>query len=237
MGRSLKNRAPIWLPFPILFLLFLSSLSSADTVQQVWPELDTYVNLNSHTRLFFVAKLTREEQAGKSGEFGANIDFYLKPFWKLSRFAGFQLDESKSRPLLLRTGYEYLPSANGDSEQRVVLEATGRYPVKVGILFSNRNRVDLRWIENNPFSWRYRNRLTMEKNLVIHRLRMAPYARIEFYYDSQYSKWSTTATSAGSIFTWGRHVELEPYYEHQNNTGQPPNQQVNAIGFVCSLFF
>jgi hypothetical protein len=35
----------------------------------------------------------------------------------------------------------------------------------------------------------------------------------------------------------GKHVELNPYYEHQNNTGKSPNQQLNQLGLILSLFF
>jgi Protein of unknown function (DUF2490) len=221
---------------PALVILFFTASASAQT-KQFWPELDTYVKINSSMRLFFDASVTREDREGSSAEVGANVDFYLKPPMKWKRFAGFQLDESKSRPLLLRAGYRYLPSLNAPNEQRIVLEATARFPTKVGILFSDRNRVDLRFIQDSDFSWRYRNRLTVERNFMIHSLRMSPYARVEFYYDSRYSRWSNTATSVGCIFPVGKHVELEPYYEHQNDTGKSPNEQVDAIGFIFSLYF
>ena len=36
---------------------------------------------------------------------------------------------------------------------------------------------------------------------------------------------------------WARHVQFDPYYEHENNTGKSPNQQVNAVGLILNLFF
>jgi hypothetical protein len=64
-----------------------------------------------------------------------------------------------------------------------------------------------------------------------------PCARIEGFYDSNYEKWSTTATSAGFVVPLEKHAELEIYYEHRNNTGTSPNQQVNAIGLTLNLYF
>jgi hypothetical protein len=145
--------------------LLLSLPSEAQTVQ-VWPEISTYVKLNSDVRLYFIATTTRENGQGSSGEIGPNVDFYLKPLLKLERVTVFQLDQSKSRPLLLRLGYRYLPSTDGPSEQRGVIEATGRYPLTSGFVLSDRNRADLRFI-NGEFSWRYRNRLTVEKTVSI----------------------------------------------------------------------
>jgi hypothetical protein len=35
----------------------------------------------------------------------------------------------------------------------------------------------------------------------------------------------------------GKHVEFNPYYEHQNNTGKKPNQVLNQLGLQLSFFF
>ena len=56
-------------------------------------------------------------------------------------------------------------------------------------------------------------------------------------YQSQYPKWSDTTIYAGSLFPIGKHVELDPHYEHQNNAGRNPNQQLNQLGLILSLCF
>jgi hypothetical protein len=61
--------------------------------------------------------------------------------------------------------------------------------------------------------------------------------RAEAYYDSNYNKFSRVAFDVGSIFQIGQHVELEGYYEHQNDTSKRPNRQVNAVGLVLNLYF
>ena len=43
--------------------------------------------------------------------------------------------------------------------------------------------------------------------------------------------------TAGCIFPFRKRDELEPYYEHQNETSVSPNRQVNALGLVFSLYF
>ena len=53
---------------------------------------------------------------------------------------------------------------------------------------------------------------------------------------SQYSR-SDTALYAGCLFPIGKHVEFDPYYEHQNNTGKSPNQQLDQLGIILNLFF
>ncbi len=57
------------------------------------------------------------------------------------------------------------------------------------------------------------------------------------FYRSKYTKWSDTAIFAGCLFPIRRHFELDPYYEHQNNTGKAPNQQLNQLGLVLNVYF
>ena len=108
--------------------------------------------------------------------------------------------------------------------------------MKAKILISDRNRADLDW-QSGKFTWRYRNRLTVERRLTFHSYHPAPYASAEVFYTSQYQKWSTTALYAGCSFLVGKRVEFNPYYEHQNNTGKSPNQQLNQFGLILDLYF
>ena len=32
-------------------------------------------------------------------------------------------------------------------------------------------------------------------------------------------------------------MQFDPYFEHENNTGKAPNQQVNDIGLAAHIFF
>jgi hypothetical protein len=38
-------------------------------------------------------------------------------------------------------------------------------------------------------------------------------------------------------YRFGKHLEFDPYYEHQDNTGKSPNQQLNQFGLVLSVYF
>jgi hypothetical protein len=85
--------------------------------------------------------------------------------------------------------------------------------------------------------WRYRNRFTIERRFAVHSYHPAPYASAEFFYESQYAKWSSTNLYAGCLLPLSRHFQLDPYYEHENNTGKHPNQQVNAGGLALNVYF
>jgi hypothetical protein len=218
-----------------LVCIFLSPPLAAQSFQS-WPEVDAYLQFNSDVRGSFFAALTRENSAGSSGEIGPNIDFFFKPLVKLKRITLFELDQSKSRPVMFRLSYRYLPAVEGPSEQRIGLEGTGRYPLVRGVLLSDRNRADLRYIDG-AFSWRYRNRLSAERTFAIHHYHFTPYIRAEAFYDIRFEKWSRTALTGGSTFPIGKHIELESYYEHDNDTATSPNRQVDGMGYVLSMYF
>ena len=66
---------------------------------------------------------------------------------------------------------------------------------------------------------------------------LTPYVSGEAFYLSQYEKWSTTALYAGCLLPLGKHVGLDPYYEHQNVTSKNPNQQLNQFGLILNIYF
>jgi hypothetical protein len=160
----------------------------------------------------------------------------LKPLVKLKRVKTFDLDDAKSRALVVEAGYRYITAPGATPEERMVLAATSHFPIAAGFRLSDRSRADLDW-KSRKFTWRYRNKLTVERTLAIRSYHLIPYVAAEPFYESQYSRWSTTSLYAGCLFPVGRHVEFNTYYEHDNNTGKSPNQQVNSAGLALYLFF
>lgn len=220
----------------VLIVVSFPLVAGAQTTQ-LWPELGAYARVNDHMRFYFLVTTVKENKDSTEAEVGPNFDFYLRPLRQPRSLGFLHLDESKNRPLLVRVGYRYLNSFSGAPEEhRAVLEATGRYPLKAGLLLSLRGRIDLRHIDSEN-SWRFRTRLSMEKQVSIGGLQMVPYARNELYYDSRYDAWSRTEWIAGSTFPIRRHLELEGYFSYQNDTGGDVNRQVSAIGTVLNLYF
>jgi Protein of unknown function (DUF2490) len=229
-----RTRKTFWGLASLLLFTCLPARAQTSSAEFL-PEIDTYLKLNSNVRLFFQAKDTREGGDPTQVELGPSIEFYLKPLVKLKKTGVFDLDDTKSRPLVLSVGYRYVPSPNKPSVNRMEPVVTFHFPTAGRILISDRNRADLDW-SNGGFTWRYRNRLTLERRFTIHSYHPAPYASAEAFYESKYDKWSTTVLYTGCLFPLGKHVQLDPYYEHENNTGKSPNQQVNAFGLAIYLY-
>ena len=203
---------------------------------QFLPEIDAHLTLNSSFRAYLQAKDDREGGDEEQFTFGPSIQFYLKPLVKLKQVTLFDLDDSKSRPLVLESGYRIIAAPNTPTKNRAVEAVTFQLPLVAAIHLADRNRADLDW-QNGVFSWRYRNRLTLQRAVGTRSYHFIPYVAAESFYETQYQKWSSTDLYAGSLFPVGRHVQLDVYYEHENDTGKRHNRQNNYVGLVLHLFF
>jgi hypothetical protein len=225
-----------WLLLAFLLLLPCSSAFAQTSTTEFLPEVDANFKLNSYIRFVFQAKDTREGGDPTQAEVGPSVEFYLKPLLRLKDVSRFDLDDAKSRPLVLAVGYRAVVTPDKAVTNRLEPVATLHFPIMAQILITDRNRADLDW-QAGKFTWRYRNRLTFERRLTIKDYHPAPYVSAELFYESQYSKISSTNLYAGCLLPVGKHVQFDPYYEHENNTGKRPNQQVNAMGLILDLFF
>jgi len=219
----------------IAFFIVMSPLPASAQSSEFFPEVDVYTGLTSTARLWLQAKYYREDGSPTQLQIGPSLDFYFKGHNTLEKLTLFDPDDSKKKLVVLSVGYRYLPAANGPSENRILLMATSNVPLKV-LLVSDRNRLEVNFQNGNAY-WRYRNRVILQRTIRVGSYHPSLNASAEFYYDSQYGKWSDTAVYAGCILPLGKKTELNPYYEHQNNTGKSPNQQINGVGLILNLFF
>jgi hypothetical protein len=201
--------------------------------------MDVYYKIQSNIRFDFQAKQTREAGDPTQVEIGPSFDFFMRPLIRLKNISAFDLNDAKSRMLEFSAGFRYVPSPSkphSPHTERMELAATLHFPLVANILLSDRNRADLDW-SKDALTWRYRNRVTLERRVRIGSYHPAPYVSAEAFYQSQYHKWTTTALYVGGLFPIRKHFEFNPYYEHQNITSKHPNQQFNQFGLILDLFF
>ena len=219
----------------LALLSFAQARAQAPTTEAL-PELDAHVGLNDNVRLVIQSMHTLDSNGLFRVELGPSIQFYLRPIRILRDVTLFDLDETKPVPLALSIGYRTLVYSGEPTVNRLEPVVLVHLPFWGRILATDQNRADMDW-SNGTFYWRYRNRFTTERRLSIHSYHPGPYASAEFLHTSKYAKWSDTRLYAGCLLPLGKHVDLDSYYEHENNTGTRPNQQTNAAGFILNLYF
>jgi hypothetical protein len=221
----------------LVFLLPIACCTIAIAQEaELLPEIDVYFRLNQNVRLRAQASNTREGGDPTQLTIGSDLELYSKPIIRLKQVTNFDLDDAKSRPLVFTAGYRLLATPGSPLTNRMELTATSHFPTRPGFLLSDRNLSDLDWSDGR-FKWRYRNKIEIEKRMVIRSYHPAPYSSIEVYYESQYQKWSTTEVYFGCLFPIRKRFEIDSYYEHQNNTGKSPNRQLHGIGLKLNMYF
>jgi hypothetical protein len=218
------------------FLLLSSPARGQGTITAFLPEVDSYFRLTPDARLLFQAKGYMENGDLDHAQIGPSLQFNFRPLDSLKRITVFDLDDMKCMPVVLTVGYRYLPSSIQPAANRLQPILLLHIPFPGSTLITDRNRGDLDWTHGN-FYWTYRNRVTAEQRLTIHSYHPGAYIAGEFAYQSDYAKWSITRLFVGCLLPLSKHLQLDSYYEHVNNTGVHPNRQVNAAGLTLNMYF
>ena len=216
-------------------LPLLSSVAGAQSTQ-FWPETDFFLKISPRVRADFIAARAEEPGENRSVELGPDIEFYFRQFVK-NRI---KTNDSADRQLqTIRVGYRYLSGVGQPSENRMVIQGTSRFPIGWSMVLADRNRIDLRWVQGEPFSLRYRNRLMLERSFKIKRVSFTPYVDGEIIWVSTTQSWSQVVGDIGVTFPVAKWLEFTPYYERYNKSGSngSPATQTNAIGFITAFYF
>jgi len=224
----------------LLMLLCLALPARAqepDSTSEFWPEFDIFIKLNEKSRIFVLYTGTKQENLGAfaDGQTGVHFDFYTIPAF---RPVIASIDQSRSKFLMVRIGYLISRPKNNSgtlTEHMATAEATARAQLRGGLLLSDRNRFDFRWVESDP-RHRYRNRLKLERTFGIGRFQFTPYAHAEIFYDLKPRDWSRLRYAAGAEFSITKRIVLEGYFLRQNTWASVP-QFVNALGTAVQFYF
>jgi uncharacterized protein DUF2490 len=212
--------------------------AAQDTPLEFRPTVDVYVNQGSRTRILFQYSLNENRPARDSrGHFAYYLEFALRPV--LRRELRRREDVFRKRYLTFRAGYQYttsLTNGNASSEKRSIAELTAQYPLPGGFAIRDRSRGDFRFVNGQPFSARYRNRLWLDRDLKFRGLVFTPYAYDEIYFDTRYDAWSSNRIALGLQIPAGPHVVAEPYFQQQVNSRSTP-RVIDALGLKFSLYF
>jgi len=209
-------------------------LQSPTTETEFWPEVDTHVELPSHFRMLVLGGL--EQGVGfpyQQRYLAAGLGYQFKPIVK-SHLEN--IDPDKEHHLVVGGGYEFyrtIQSGKTKDESRLVIEAIPGFRPTAGFLVRDTNRVEFRWV-NGVYSTRYRNRLKIERDFLLHGFRFTPYASAEVFYDGAKSSWNQEYYSAGVEWPYKRFLMLDTYYLRLNcPTCNPAHANVAGVTLNC----
>jgi hypothetical protein len=218
-----------------LFCILATQAFSQRTssTNEFWPELDAFLTLHQNVRLILSAKSERDAEFHNT-ELGSEIELSLHRFGPVLDLPWADQDATRRTLISIRAGYRYKRSFDTTlpvHENRPDLEFTLRWVFHENILVSNRARWELRFVSGSPFSWRYRDRLRLEKDFKLHRYTFTWYIATEPFYNSRTSRWDRFRFSSGAVFPVSRWFSVEPYYLREIAPDAQP-RSTNALGLV-----
>jgi Protein of unknown function (DUF2490) len=206
------------------------------TETEVWPEADAHVQLPSHFRVLAFAGTEQGVGFPYQQWYAATaLGYQFKPILRQHLE---NIDPDKEHYFLFGGGYEFLrtiQSGKTKDEDRMTLEATISFRPSTRFLVADRNRVELRWI-NGVYSTTYRNRLTVERDFLVHGFRFTPYGFVEVFYDGAKHSWNEEWYTAGVQWPYKRLFMLDTYYLRQNCTSCNP-ANLNVAGVTLNFYF
>jgi hypothetical protein len=221
----------------VVLLWALQPARAQNSTWEFWPEYDVYVQQSERLRLVFQNVFTLAPETGSDkASFTGYIELALRPLLRVELRN--RNDVFRRRFLTFRAGYRYVRNFEGQSgfEHRAIAELRARYVLPAKLVLYDRSRGEFRFIHGQPFSSRYRNRLGLERDMMLGPVKVTPEAYCEVFYDTRYDAWSTVRYAAGAQLPAGRRVVFEPYLVWQV-AKQPSHRDTAALGFKIHLFF
>jgi Protein of unknown function (DUF2490) len=223
----------IFLPLSILAIFCLCAVGQSQipaTGTEVWPEVDAHVQLSQNIRLLSYAGV----QQGVGFPYqqwytAAGLGYQFKPILK-SHLEN--IDPDKEHHLVVGGGYEFfqtIQSGKTKDENRLILEAIPGFRPPAGFLVRDTNRVEFRWV-NGVYSTRYRNKLDVERDFLLHGFRFTPYGFAEVFYNGAKNSWDQEWYAAGIQWPYKRLLMVDTYYLLQKcPTCTPANANVAGV--------
>lgn len=234
-GKCFKKRLLILI---VLLIIIQSPVFSQKLKYEIWPETDIWYRLTPKFRISTFASTTRYVETKKRDftisvqgdyQFGTSKRFYF------SRL----LDQNRAETLktwMVRGGYMNGTSL-GDrgasyTENMLFAEMHKRLLFKWLILFSQRARIDNRWMgSKDSYSMRLRYRVMFEREFLSGKTSIIPYISAEPYYDSRFKTINRVRLVGGTTISWKPRFAFEGNltYQHDSKAGTTNLLAFNAI--------
>jgi hypothetical protein len=211
-------------------------VSAQTSTREFWPEADLFIQHGERLRFVFeAAPVLAPETSTSEMALTWSVEVALRPILRVE--LRHRNDVFRRRFLTFRAGYRRVVQLDtGGPENRALAEVNARYALPGRLILSDRNRGEFRFIEGQPFSMRYRNRIGIERDLMIGSFRLTPEAFNEYFYDTRYHAWDRIRYTVGLLLPAGKHVVVEPQLNWQVNK-KSDQRHTAALGLKFKLYF
>lgn len=215
---------------------FVCPVLGQQTVTELDPTVSATIEVTKKVRFeIYAGREKSEEIESSKKKVGTGISIRLKPVFR--RFLD-AVDTDKQHVLVFGTTYEYSVAnerAVKSIEHKLMFDVSLRYAFPSDLLFSNRNRAELRRVNGNNH-FRFRNRPMLERPFRVRQKDYTPYVAAEAYWDQRYGKWNMFKISGGIVVPLARRFSMEFLYERQHCvTCADPNTNILGISLNISI--
>jgi hypothetical protein len=199
----------------VLCAVFIPAAAQVSTTNYVWADLDAGIT-RRHTTYSALLSLRSENN-------GSHL---------YQRRIQFGASRMLPRQVAIGANYVFITSRSaGDPnvflEHRWRVYAIPRVRTVAGITISDRNMVEFRRI-SGVLSYRYRNRLQVERHFGRERYSLTPYIGLEPIYDTRWKSWNKQPDAClGVLHPFSRHVSMDLFYRRQADSR--PNLYLHNI--------
>jgi len=217
-------------------------VSAQGTSYEFWPEANIWFRVTPGLRLSSFASVTRyfeNDTRDINLSFQADHSFGNSKRFFFSRL----LDQNRAETLktwLVRGGYmagwSFDPE-NDYTEDMLFAEIHRRFLLKHLILFSQRLRMDNRWVGNDPdYSYRFRYRAMFEREFLTGKTSLVPFVSAEPYWDSRYNSINRIKIIGGTTVSWKSRFAFEGNFTYQYDS-KSTTTNLLAFNAIFHLYF
>jgi hypothetical protein len=176
---------------------------------QLWPDVTIgfRVNPNVTLGLFGTLRFGQNVSARITHQVGASVNFRVNDYLDIVPH--------------YRQAWSYPTPTRRSEEHRYFVDVTPRLPLPKGFLVLDRNRSERRDIHEQT-SWRYRNRIQLEKALTWREPVLTLYVAEEFHYDSRFHEWNRRQFWAGTRIPVTKYFTLDFHYARNSDARARP---------------
>ena len=202
---------------------------------QFWTTFNANIRLTPQSSLQTFA----ETRAGEEGDYllwRAGAAFSYQALRRIKR-PDADLEEEDRHYIVLGGGYEYIRThERGTSvgEHRVGVQFTPKRTVGAGLLLQNRNRFEFRW-KDDGYSFRYRNKLTLDRPFQAGKAVVIPYASGELFWDRNVRAWNQRRYALGVRMPYKKSLMFDTFYLRKT-CGDCTRSPVNAVGLTVGWY-